>query len=149
MAKQKNQKDGSSHGLLVTGLAVAGVVAGYFLYGPKGSENRQKVKAWSLKAKAEVLEGLEKASVMSEDRYNQLVDKVTNKYSRLRNVSEEEALKLNKEMKKYWQTIKKDIASRETKAKKQIAKTKQAATKSAANAKKKVKQTLKKVEKSI
>jgi len=35
------------------------------------------VKSWTLKAKAEVLEGLEKAKDMSKQDYEQLIDKTT------------------------------------------------------------------------
>ena len=103
MAKKKE-------GLLGTGMtatAIAGAAAGYFLYGPKGAQNRLKVRAWTLKAKAEVLEQFERAREITDDSYGAIVDKVTAKYAKAKTVGEEEAMKLNTELKKHWKAIKK------------------------------------------
>lgn len=103
MAKKKSGKGG---GKLVAAL-VGAAAAGYYLYGPKGPVNRQKVKAWSLKAKAEVLERLEKAKEVSDASYAKHVDTVTAKYAKLKTVGKEEAAKLNRELKGHWSAIKK------------------------------------------
>ena len=113
--KKSGKKEGGSKlGLAATLIGAA--AAGYYLYGPKGSENRKKVKAWTLKAKAEVLEQFEKAKVVTDESYNQAVDKVTTKYGKLKTVGEDEAGKLNKELKRHWKAIKK--AAQEKPAKK-------------------------------
>lgn len=100
---EKNQ-EGSKLGLAAT--LVGAVATGYFLFGPKGAENRVKVKAWTLKAKGEILEHFEKKMEVSEDQYKEIVDKVTAKYAKLKTVGEEEAGKLNRELKKHWKAIK-------------------------------------------
>jgi len=102
----KKVKKGSGGGKLVAAL-VGAAAAGYYLYGPKGAANRQKVKAWSLKAKAEVLEKLEKAKDVSDKSYAETVDKVTAKYAKLKTVGDAEASKLNRELKRHWGAIKK------------------------------------------
>jgi hypothetical protein len=88
--------------------AIAGTIAaGFYLYGTKGKDMRVKVRAWTLKAKAEVLEQFEKTQEMTEEVYNLTVDKVTARYGKLKTVGEEEAGKLNAELKKHWKAIKK------------------------------------------
>ncbi len=105
MAEKKSDTKGGS-GLGLAAALVGAAAAGYFLYGPKASENKVKVKAWALKAKAEILEQFEKKCDVSEDQYKEIVDKVTAKYSKLKTVGEEEAGKLNRELKKHWKAIK-------------------------------------------
>ena len=105
MPAKKKAKSGGG-GKLVAAL-VGAAAAGYYLYGPTGAANRQKVKAWSLKAKADVLEQLEKAKDVSEESYNKTVDKVTAKYAKMKPVGQAEAAKLNRELKRHWGAIKK------------------------------------------
>ena len=100
----KNKKGGS--GKLVATLVGAAAAAHYF-YGPKGKENREKVKAWSLKAKAEVIEKFEKAKDVSDKSYAETIDKVTAKYAKMKAVGKTEAAKLNSELKGHWSAIKK------------------------------------------
>ena len=100
----KKEKGGG--GKLVATLVGAAAVAHYF-YGPKGIKNRQKVKAWSLKARAEVLEKIEKTKTLGESEYAKYVDVVTTKYGKMKGVSKIEAAKLNKELKGHWNAIKK------------------------------------------
>lgn len=85
---------------------VGAVATGYFLYEPKAAENKVKIKAWTLKAKGEILEHFEKKHDVTEEQYKEIVDKVTAKYSKLKTVGEEEAGKLNRELKKHWKAIK-------------------------------------------
>jgi len=100
----KKKKSGGGGKLVAT--LVGAAAAGYYLYGPKGAQNRAKVKAWSLKAKAEVLEKLEKAKEVSDASYKETVDKVTAKYAKMKPVGEAEAAKLNRELKRHWSAIK-------------------------------------------
>jgi len=104
MATKKTKKDSSGLGLAAT--LVAAAATGFYLYGPKGVENRKKVKAWTLKAKAEVLEKFEDAKEVTDESYTEVVDKVTAKYAKMKKVGDEEAEKLNKELKRHWRAIK-------------------------------------------
>jgi hypothetical protein len=122
MATKKEQQEIGA-GLGVAAALITTAAAGFFLYGPKGAENRVKVRAWTLKAKAEVLEHFEKAKDITDDSYDAVVDKVTAKYAKVKTVGEEEAAKLNAELKKHWKSIKKVAGdSKNTKAKKAPAK---------------------------
>jgi gas vesicle protein len=111
MAEKKNSLLG------ITTALIGATAAGFFLYGPKGAENRQKIKGWTLKAKGEVLEKIEDAKELTDESYEAIVDTVTARYAKLKKVGEEEANKLNKELKRHWKTIKK-VASEESTKKK-------------------------------
>lgn len=86
--------------------AVAAAAGGYFLYGSKNAaKNRKTVKSWALKAKAEVLEGIEKAKDMSKEEYEQLVDTVVGGYMTAQSASKNELGAFKKEMKEHWQGL--------------------------------------------
>src|SRR5690554_1138563 len=111
MAEKKQKKGGGAAGKIgafFAGAAVATAAGAYFLYGPNGAENRKKIESWSLKAKADVLARLEKLKEVSEEKYNDIVDSVTNKYAKMKDVGEDKANKLNAELKRHWRRIKKD-----------------------------------------
>ena len=137
----KKEKGGIS--FFVAGLAVAGAVAGYLLYGPNGAKNRKKVKEWSLEAREEVLAELEKLREVTREIYDETVDSVTEKYASFTDVGEEEAAKLNKELKKYWKHVKQEVEEDVAVAKKATKKAKKVAKKTTAKAKKEVKKATK------
>jgi DNA-directed RNA polymerase subunit F len=90
--------------------AVAAVAGAYFLYGAKdAAKNRKKVKAWSLKAKGEILEKLEKLSDVSEEVYNKIVDEVSEKYKKVKNIDQEDIEKFGKELKSHWRKMERDV----------------------------------------
>lgn len=101
-----NQKVGIGVGLTAAAVAAAGA---YFLAGsPDAKKNRQKVKSWMLKAKAEVLEGLEKAEEMTEAEFNQLVGAVSTTYSKVKDASKSDIAEFKREMKAHWPKIVKE-----------------------------------------
>lgn len=97
------QKVGIGVGLTATALAAVG---GYFLYGSKdAAKNRKMAKSWMLKAKAEVLEGLESAKHMTKDEYEDLVAKVVKGYKTAKKASASELMKFAKDMHAHWKDI--------------------------------------------
>jgi hypothetical protein len=96
-----------------TGVAagVAAAAAGmYLLYGSKhAAKNRRLVKAWSLKARAEVLERLENLSEINEKVYRQVVEEVSARYKKLKHLSSKEVGEFGAELKKHWKDIAKDM----------------------------------------
>ena len=85
--------------------------AGYFLYGSKdGAKNRKKVRGWMLKAKGEVLEGVEKMKDVSEEQYNSIIHKVGAKYKALKSIDPREVDAMMKELHGHWKNIKKSIS---------------------------------------
>lgn len=99
-----------SIGAALTAAAVA-LAGSYFVYGKNAKKNMKNVKSWALKAKAEVLEQLEKAKEISEPIYNQAVDKVSKKYSDLKNIDKKDVEILVKELKTHWKDIKKEVTA--------------------------------------
>jgi len=90
--------------------AVAAVAGAYFLYGAKdAAKNRKKVKAWSLKAKGEVLGKLEKLSDVSEEVYNKIVDEVSEKYKKIKDIDQADIEKFVSELKGHWKKMEKDV----------------------------------------
>lgn len=84
--------------------------AGYFLYGKDGAKNRKKVRGWMLKAKGEVLEGVEKMKDVSEADYKLIVDKVGAKYKAVKNIDPAEVEAMVRELHGHWKNIKKSIS---------------------------------------
>lgn len=108
MAKKKEaianaQKLGIGVGLTAAAVAAAGA---YFLYGSKdAAKNRKKVKSWTLKAKAEVLEALENAKEITEDEFKALVTGVTETYSKVHKLTKTEAKDFKNEMMDSWKDL--------------------------------------------
>jgi predicted RND superfamily exporter protein len=96
-------------GLGIGALAAAAAGA-YYLYGTKeGAKQRRKIKIWGLKAKAEVMEQLEKMEDVSEAQYRQVIETVAKRYKALKNIDPEEVEEMVKDLKKHWKNIKKHI----------------------------------------
>ncbi len=91
--------------------ALAGLAAaGYFLYGKDGAKNRKKIKSWMLKAKGEVLEGVEKMKDVTEAEYAMILEKVGAKYKAVKNIDPAEVEAMVKELRGHWKSIKKTIS---------------------------------------
>ena len=102
--KKETSNIGAKLGL--AGLAVAGIAGAYFLYGKDGAKNRKAIKTWTLRAKADILEKLEKAKEVSEDTFHSVVDEVSNKYgSKMKDVSADDVAAFAKDLKKHWKDI--------------------------------------------
>lgn len=115
MATAKKKIETKSGGALGAGLAVAAVAAAagaYFLYGKDGSKNRKKIKGWMLKAKGEILEQVENGKEMSEEAYNKVIDKVSQKYQAAKNIDRAELDQMVKELRGHWKSITKQLAAK-------------------------------------
>ena len=93
-------------------LVVAAAAGAYFLYGSKGAKkNRKVVKSWALKAKAEVLEKLEKAKEeINEENYHKIVDGAVTKFNNVKDAHKDDIDAVTKELKGHWKNIKKHLA---------------------------------------
>ena len=99
-------------GLTATALAAVG---GYFFYGSKdAAKNRKMAKSWMLKAKAEVLEGLERAKHMTKEEYEELVQKVVKGYKTAKKASPSEIVDFAKDMHAHWKNIERAAAKKTT-----------------------------------
>ncbi len=148
--KQKGLSDKEKMGIGIGITAAAVAAAGaYFLAGSKkAAQNRKAVKSWMLKAKAEVLEGLEKAQEMSQTEYEALIEQVGAAYAQVQSASKADLSGFKKEMKDHWQKIAKAAAPKKKSVKKVVAtKAAAAVTKAATKAvAKKVKKVAKKAD---
>lgn len=100
-----------SEKVIGAGMVLAGVAAAatYFLTGKRGRENREKIAAWTLEMKAEVLEKMRKMKVVSKEAYYVLVDEVAVRYARLGRVSAAEMRNLTGELKGAWVHISRQL----------------------------------------
>lgn len=120
MAKKQGMSGGkmaAEVGLVAA--SVAAIAGGYLLYGAKdAAKNRKKVKGWMLKAKGEILEKMETAKDMSEDKYHEIVDTVSKKYSTLKHVDAADLTDLVSDAKKHWKVMHKHLTGSKKPAKK-------------------------------
>jgi uncharacterized protein HemX len=104
-----------SAGLPVAGLAAVAVAAAagaYFLYGKNGASNRKKIRGWTLKAKGEILDQVEKMKEVTEDKYQAVIDKVAQKYQAVKDIDPKEHEQMAKELKSHWKSIKTQLAGK-------------------------------------
>ena len=88
------------------GLAALAAAAGaYFLYGKGAAKNRQRVKGWMLKIKGEVLEKVENLKSANESAYREVVDQVTRRYRKMKDVNKKELQALGQDLKSSWKHI--------------------------------------------
>lgn len=116
MKKNINTKKDNSKVLKVAAFAAgafAVAAAGYYFFGPDAKKNQKKLKGWTIKMKGEVVEKLEKLKEVTEPAYNNIVDTVAKKYSKLK--GEEEVADLVKDLKKHWKSVTKDIFGKKNK----------------------------------
>lgn len=112
MAKKKTTPSNSNTGIALglAGLAVAGIAGAYLLYGKDGAKNRKAIKSWTLRAKADILEKLEKAKEVSQETFETVVDEISAKYgSKIKDIDPVDIEKFAKDIKKHWKDIKSDL----------------------------------------
>lgn len=96
-------------GVGLAAAAAAAAAGAYFLYGKNGAKNRRMVKSWMLKARADVMDKMEKLEHVSEARYREIVDTVLKGYKGMRNVSPAELAAAAAELKGHWSSIQKSF----------------------------------------
>lgn len=105
MVKKQSQHTGAK---LVLGIAAASAAA-YLLFGPNGTKNRKLAKSWAVKMKGDVLEELERVQEITEPMYHSIVDKVSKKYGRLKNVDTTELTAAVDDLRKHWKGMMKQV----------------------------------------
>lgn len=84
---------------------VAAAVGGYFLTGNRAAKTKRIIKSWMLKARAEVMEQIESLQDIGQDTYENIVETVADKYSKIAGVSRDEIDDLVRDLKKQWKVI--------------------------------------------
>lgn len=119
----------------VAAAAAAAAAGAYWLYGAKdASKHRKLARSWMLKARAEMMDLVEKAQDIDKDTYMQLAGEVAKRYSAVAGVTAAESKRLVQDLKAGWaylQAQKKPAARRATPAKKGVKKAAKKATKKA------------------
>lgn len=97
--------------LVGAGIALAAIAAAatYFLSGKRGRENREKIAAWTLDMKAEVLRRMRQLKTLNREAYLALVDEVAARYQRVGRVSTAEMRHLTAEVKGAWAHISRQL----------------------------------------
>ena len=104
---KKNNKHKVEIGL---GLAAAATAGAIFLFGTKkGKAERKKIKGWALKAKAEVIQKMEKMAEIDKKKFEKTVDTVLKKYKTMKDVATPEVAALGRELKRHWNHIAREI----------------------------------------
>lgn len=112
MATKKKTESGVGLAAGIAAAAAAAAAGAYFLYGKNGAKNRKIVKGWALKAKGEILDQMEKGKEMTEETYNKVIDKVTQKYQAVKNIDRSELDQMAKELKGHWKSISKQLSGK-------------------------------------
>lgn len=102
---RKNNSHGGAAALGLAALAAAAAGA-YYFYGSKAAtSHRNKMKAWVLKAQADVMEKMEMLQDVTKEGYEKTVNQVMDKYKKVKNIPPEELAQMAKEMKSHWSRI--------------------------------------------
>ncbi len=108
MEKNKtNKKKGlGAGGAIGIGASVAALsAAAYLLFGPEGKKNRKIIRGWSVKMKGEIIEKFEQAKEITEPVYHKIVDEVSAKYLKMKNVDQKELESVVAEIRKHWKLM--------------------------------------------
>src|ERR1035441_7035652 len=110
--KNKTSNPHNTEKVIGVGIAaLAAAAAGaYYLYGSaEGKTHRRAVKSWMLKAKAEVMDEIEKMKEVNEDTYKQAIAKVAKKYKDVKGMNRAELAALVATLHGHWKDIKGEI----------------------------------------
>lgn len=121
--KQDNQKIAAVAGIAAA--AAAAAAGAYWLYGAKDAKkHRLLAKSWMLKARAEVMDTVEKLKEIDKETYMQIVGEVAKRYGEAAGAGSAEAKRLMQDLKSGWAYVQaqKGPATRRAKAVKKSAK---------------------------
>lgn len=102
---KKGMSAGAKIGIGAT-LAAAGVAA-YLLFGKDGKKNRKIVRGWAVKMKGEIIEKFEKAENVTESAYHNIVDQVSARYAKMKDVDQAELKAMVADIRKHWKQMSK------------------------------------------
>lgn len=107
MAEKTKTKTEINKTAIVVGAAgaAAAAIGAYWLYGAKNAaKHRKMASSWMLKARAEVMDAVEKVKEIDKETYLRIVDDVVEKYAKLQKNNADIA-EIAKEMKAAWSHI--------------------------------------------
>ncbi len=102
MAK-KQDKSGVALGVGVAAAAAVAAAGAYWFYGSShASQHRKQVKSWMLKARAEVMEAVEKMDDIDKKKYLAIVQQVVSRYSKTAGATVGELAHMKKDLMDTW-----------------------------------------------
>lgn len=114
MVKKQTKGVGAKQ-VIGVGVGVAALgAAAYLLFGPNGKKNRKNIKGWAVKMKGEIIEKFEETKELTEPIYNEIIDKVQQKYAKMQSIDKKELEETVAEIKKNWKAIKKGSVPKKT-----------------------------------
>lgn len=114
MAKKQTKGVGAKQ-VIGVGVGVAALsAAAYLLFGPNAKKNRKTIKGWAVKMKGEIIEKFEETKELTEPIYNEIIDKVQQKYAKMQSIDKKELEETVAEIKKNWKAIKKGSVPKKT-----------------------------------
>jgi len=134
MKKVQTKKGNNVVKAIAIGATVAaGAAAAYLLLGKDGKKNRKAIKGWAIKMKGEIIEKFEQAKDLTEPVYDKIIDEVSAKYAKIKDIDQKDIANLVKEARQNWKAM-----SGGSKAKKVVNKVKKVVAKKAEPMKKMV-----------
>ncbi len=105
------------------GAAAAAAAGAYWFYGSKNAaQHRKSVRSWMLRARAEVLEAVEKVidkvGEIDKDTYMNIVEGVLKRYKKINGVTSEAMLQMTRDMKDAWDHMQKSRPTSRSKSSK-------------------------------
>ncbi len=86
---------------------LAAMIAGaYFFGGSEAGKRRKLVRGWAMRAKADVLDSIERLADVDKQTYLDAVDAVMKRYEAMKEIDAKELLALGKELRGYWREVK-------------------------------------------
>ena len=101
----KTGKNAAGVGVGIAALAAAAAGAFYFYGSKHAPQNRKQMKGWMIKAKGDVVEKMETMKEMSQKNYDNIVNEVTAKYGKLKNIDPKDLRAMADDMRKHWKNI--------------------------------------------
>ncbi|MDO8565000.1 MAG: hypothetical protein Q7R88_03345 [bacterium] len=106
MAKTTTAKGHAGLKVGITAAAAALAAGAYWLYGSQNAEkHRKQAKGWMLRARGEVLEGMEKLKHIDKAAYTHIVDGVMKRYEKTVGVSRSELAEVRRELRDAWSKV--------------------------------------------
>ncbi len=108
--KKISEAKNMTGGVLGLAAGVAAAAAAYYFFGKNGKAHRTQAKAWSKKAKTEMLQKITQMKSVSKSAYHKAAADVLAKYKQAKNIDPKELETFGRELKAHWEQIAKDAA---------------------------------------
>lgn len=95
--------------LVAAGLLAAAIGGVYLLNKKKVKKAVKSTGAWILRAKADVMEEVEKIPEISKEAYEEIVNTVMKHYGKMKQASKSELAGLKKDLESQWKNVVKDV----------------------------------------